>query len=360
MSALPKTPELPLLAKTAPASNDNAIEILTAADLFMPQTEAAYVVKDLGIAPGAPTMLVGQGYVGKTILAMSLGVSVASGKPIWGRFSPSRRGRVLHLDHEQGRRVTSARLQRLARGLDVTQAELTDRWGCVVLPRFNLTSPNARDFYAQLFEGWDLVILDALKGMTPGVEENSSAMRDYMHVLTEASEATGAVALIIHHAGKTPINGTRPRKEMARGSSGIYDECQSVFVLTGDKGTPIKVSHEKDRERGETVPDFGLTIHDATIDGDPRAGLIVSPVATCMPRDLDAERAAAVRAKVLAYVETHLDGPFGKNEIRGAIGVADGAVRAAIRELLDAGALVNDGTTSRPRYRVTPADERSY
>lgn len=331
------------------ASTSSGVQILTAADLFAPQSDAAFLVKDLGIAPGAPTFLIGQGFVGKTITAMSLGVSVATGRKIWGQpWKPTRTGSVLHLDYEQGRRVTSKRLQRIARALDVTQGELDGRWGCVVLPTFDLTSAGALDTYARLFEGQALVILDSLKGATPGVEENSSAIRDYVRILTAASERTGATCLVIHHAGKTPMAGqTRPRKEMGRGSSALFDEAQSVFVLTGEKGAPFLVTHEKDRERGETVSDFSLRIVDTENDG-----LAVQPFAAPPQRDMTAEREAGVRARILEYVAANPAGPFGADSIRAAAKVSDAATRSALRDLLDAKLIHNAGTGSRPRYEI--------
>jgi hypothetical protein len=38
-----------------------------------------------------------------------------------------------------------------------------------------------------------------------------------------------------------------------RGSSAIFDAGSSVFVLGAEKGKPIPVEHEKDRNRGVTV-----------------------------------------------------------------------------------------------------------
>src|SRR5690606_8543983 len=61
----------------------------------------------------------------------------------------------------------------------------------------------------------------------------------------------------------------KARKEMGRGSSAIYDECQAVFVVTGDKDEDKRVTHEKDRELGELVPEFGLRIEDVAAGADP-------------------------------------------------------------------------------------------
>jgi hypothetical protein len=46
--------------------------------------------------------------------------------------------------------------------------------------------------------------------------------------------------------------------------------------MTAKKEEPAHVSHEKDRELGSTVADFGLRIEDVpTDDGNPKGGLRV-------------------------------------------------------------------------------------
>ena len=60
-----------------------------------------------------------------------------------------------------------------------------------------------------------------------------------------------------------------------RGSSALFDACASVFIFDGAKDQPTRVTHEKCRNRGILVSDFGLRIEDVAIDGDPRGGLRV-------------------------------------------------------------------------------------
>jgi hypothetical protein len=67
---------------------------------------------------------------------------------------------------------------------------------------------------------------------------------------------------------------------MSRGSSAIIDEFQSMLVMSKKKGEPVAlVTHEKDRELGQEVADFGLRIEDvserADGSGDPKWGLRV-------------------------------------------------------------------------------------
>jgi hypothetical protein len=294
-------------------------------DLFAPQGEAAFLVPGLGISPGAPTGFFGQGYVGKTIVAQSVAMAVALGQRLWGVYA-TRRGRVLHLDHEQGLRITATRYQRLAKANGVWADDFRDWLDVAIHPRLNLTTSGAEDHYARLFDGRALAIVDALKGATPGVDENSSEMRDYMGVLSRASERTGCAVLLLHHAGKTIVGGDRPRKESGRGSSAIFDECQSVFVLTAGKGEPVRVSHEKDRELGSLLDDFGMQVEDVEIDGDRRGGLRVVHLEAAQinaaPTGAAPRAQSQARDRILAYLSTTGGTHCGsKGALAGAIGM---------------------------------------
>jgi hypothetical protein len=61
-------------------------------------------------------LIAGYGFTGKTIAAQALALAIASGGRVWDMFA-ARSGRVLHLDYEQGQRLTNERYQRLARGV---------------------------------------------------------------------------------------------------------------------------------------------------------------------------------------------------------------------------------------------------
>lgn len=329
---------------------DHAVPLLGVAEMFEPQPDANMLVPALGIAPGAPSGFFGQGYVGKSLLGMSACLSVASGHPLWGVFSV-RRGKALHLDYEQGRRVSARRVQRLALGMGLTREELEGRIAWGILPRLRLTTKEAEDAFSKLLEGYAVVLLDALKGLTPGVDENSSEIRDYMGILTRASEVTGCTCLLLHHAGKTSPGGERPRKELGRGSSGIYDECQTVFACTGKKDEPIYVSHEKDRELGMCVADFGLRIEDIERDGNPKAGMrVVHLEHEQMRPDAETQHLDLVK-EVYLYLIKNPDVP-GVEALAARMGKRPQAVRVAVRELEAADELVNVGEPRRPRLRV--------
>lgn len=329
------------------AKHGALVRCLTADEFFTAETTANLVVPDLGICPGPPTGFIGQAYVGKTITALSFGMSVALGKPAWGLWSVQQ-GPWLHLDYEQGRRHTKARIHRLARGFGVSDEELraliADRViRIAVLPDLRLGTPKAADHFKRVFEGVRLVTCDSLRPMLGGVDENSSQVRGLLGVLSAASDATDAAVALIHHGGKTPIEGGRPRKETARGSSGIVDEFQSMFVMTKAKGDAVTlVTHEKDRELGMAVADFGLRIDDVpTDDGNPKGALRVVHVDRdeMKGKEDDGAKFAKVVSTVLECIRKN-PGVAGAEAVVQLVGQTAVPVRAAVKTLLAEGKIV--------------------
>lgn len=252
-----------------------AIQFLDDDALFSPEPPADLVVPTLGLGKGPVHGFFGQGFAGKSVVAFGMGMAVASGRPIWGAFR-CKQGIWVHLDHEQGKRRTKGLIQRMTLGMGIDREEIRGQIRAAIYPSINLTSPSALDHYCRALEGATIATCDALKGMTPGVDENDSQIREFIDLLGVVSERTGCMIVLIHHAGKTPMDGSRPRKESGRGSSGIFDACQSVWILSAKKGEPTVVTHEKDRELGYLVDDFGLRIEDVPLDEErPRGGLRV-------------------------------------------------------------------------------------
>lgn len=326
--------------------------------LFEPEPATDLLVPKLGIGPGPVNGVFGQGYSGKSIsCAFSLGMSVALGKDVWGALS-CKPGVWGHLDYEQGRRRTKQVIQRLAAGFGATADDLRGRCRISIFPDVNLTTDGALKHFVSAMEGLTVLTTDALRGMTPGVDENDSIMRGYMQLLSRASEQTGCTVILIHHAGKTGKGGDeeRPRKEAGRGSSAIFDECASVLVLSAKKGEWTKATHEKDRELGFLVEDFGLAIEDVpTDDGNPRGGLRVRHL--CweefqQKQRKEEEQKATFEKTKIAIVDVVKEHPgIGPQALSARLGKKYAGVVGALQELLDEGAIVERGRL--------PADRQS-
>lgn len=335
-----------------PAGRKSIFAKLDAPAIFEPLPPVPWLVEKLDLTPGAPAMFAGYGYSRKTLAAQALALSIAAGRRIWGEFA-CRSGRVLHIDYEQGNRLSRERYQRLALGMGISADELAGRIELVVLPRTYLDDPRAASIFAAEFEGYDCVIIDSFRAATPSADENSSDVRKHLDTLTRASEATGALPIVIHHSRKAG-EGKRSAREALRGSSGIFDACSSVFVFSAEKGEPTLVEHEKARTSGELCEDFYLDSVDHEQDGNPRAGVrvIYKTLEQVKSGQPDESPLARLRSAILEAVRSEGE-VKSKNVICGLVRGGNKALRLeAIDELLAAGMLVSLGPNGGGPYRV--------
>ena len=336
-----------------------AIEHVGADAIFAPLPPVPWLCESLRLAPGGVACLAGYGFSGKTVVAQSLALSVATGQDVFGVYR-CKRGRVLHLDYEQGHRLTFERYQRLARGMGVTPADIDDRLRVAVFPTTYLHSAHAADVFARTLEGFDLVIIDSLRAAAPTVDENSSEVRAVIDLLGRAGDKTGTLPTFLHHARKPSEAQLGGAKTAIRGSSAIYDACASVFMLAAGKGEPTRVSHEKDRFCGVLVPDFAVRFEDVEVDGDPRAGFRVVHLDQAELEARPSGAAGATLAKQAERIVTYLaeqGGTFAGN--KGALCKAIGMNRSAFFEALstlEGAERIRVETSKRtgPRIRLNP------
>jgi hypothetical protein len=318
--------------------------LLDVSELARALPPVPWICEPLGLAPGAISLVAGYGYSRKTMALQSLGLSVAAGKQVWGLYS-ARRGPFVHLDYEQGRRLTQERYQRLARGMGFELADLepgTLRVGC--MPRIYLDEKQTFDDLVRLVEGAAFVLVDSLRAAFPHADENSSEVRSYLDVLSRVSERTGAAFAVIHHARKPQQGNDTGATFAIRGSSALFDACQSVYVFIGEKNTPTTVHHQKDRIRGACLDDFGLDGEDVPNGSDPRWGLRVVHLEASQVREADAVERA--KGAVLKAIGKSRSGYYSANEVADALDIRKGTVLAAVRALMREGILTQAGSDS--------------
>lgn len=272
-------------------------------DIFEPLPDPNWVVRGLHIGPGRPTEVVGVGYTGKSLLIQELGLAVATGLPVWHYFE-SRRGVVRHIDHEQGFSATARRYQRLALGRGIDPGDIGGRLTLCSLPRMNLASEGAFDAYSRAAEGADLVLVDSLRAATPGVDENSSEIREHVDMLLHVSERTGAAVVFIHHGGKASVGKDADgadKRAMGRGSIAIFDGCGCVLnIEVGRTTTDPKRVHQAKTPAdavGAPLDDFEVVIEDVRVGDNPTAGVRVVRKAIAAA-DPDAKANAQVEADI--------------------------------------------------------------
>lgn len=319
------------------------IPTMGAGEIFAPLDPLQWVVEGLEIAHGAPTMIAGYGYSGKTVAVQALELALAAGLPIWGEIE-AQRARVVHVDYEQGERLTRERFQRLARPMAVDVEDLVagDWLRLASFPRVHLVEASEQS-WLRLCEGRRFLGIDSLRAAVPEAEENSSIIRRHLDMLTRCSDATECACVPLHHARKAQQNAAAVSiREVIRGSGALFDALQSCLVFVGEKGEPPVVHHEKARVTGQLRDTFALEIFDvASPDGsDLRWGLGVKM------RDLEAlqmKRAEDKRDKteraVLAFIRANPD--CSDSEIQAGVGGNNGERRAALDRLERTGKIMN-------------------
>lgn len=246
--------------------------------LFAELPPQRWLVPALQLGPGRPMLIAGYGSSAKTLAVQQLALALASGRKIWDHFEPLGRGRILHVDYEQGFYATAKRYQRLAIGHGIDPGELGDRIRYIQMPRVYLDKREHEQIFVHACEGFDLVIFDALRGAAPHSDENDSAFRGALDLCTYASQCTNVAGLLLHHAAKPKEGHKADARTLARGSSAIYDASGCVLNIVARAGSPARlvtqVKTPAEAEGGAIDP-FELVVEDVPADNDPRAGVRV-------------------------------------------------------------------------------------
>jgi hypothetical protein len=324
--------------------------VVSAADLAAEpddDDERHLLVPDLGIGPGAYTLLAAAGGTGKSTLAMALALAVASGERWLGRFDV-RRGRVLHADGDmQGRGVTADGYRKLARGTGIALASLGDALVVNYRPPPLVVMDDRRPAanvaaWEALARGRDLLIVDSLAALVRGlISENAAEIRLPLDALNGISERTGCTILVLHHLAKPQNQGTGGR-HMIRGSGAILESSGSAFMLARE-GERVVLTHERTRGIGATTHEpIPISLHKL---GEKSFALTAQGEAVGN-RDVDACN------RVLEALKA---GPLAKEKIREIAKIKPDRSRAAIKVLEAERRIERDG---RYRYKLATTPER--
>lgn len=333
------------------------------AEIFAQLPPYPWLVPGLHIAPGRITLLCGYADVGKTVIAMSIALAVASGKAVWGVFKPARQGDVLHLNGEIGSYLARERYQRLARTAGIEWSGLTQ--GALRLstyPDVRLDHPDFEKRLTATCRGCALVVIDSLRAFSGALNENAKEIGVALLMLARVSEATGATILVLHHNRKPSENDDPDEAKLAiSGSTSILGGSECAFVMSAKKRGPIVVKHERS-PLGKYMEDFGLRIEDVEKDGDPRWGLRVvhmeseemgrASEAARMKREQD-DRERAERAIVTTLTKSGGGIRCSRKELRALSGVGETPFGAAMAALISNSTVTRAGSYHEPEWRLT-------
>lgn len=198
-----------------------------------------------GLLAGSVGMIVGQGGIGKSMLSLQIGLSVASGRPVAGNlWGPPAPGPVTIIAGEDSAEILQERQfwLRKSMGIDQQQAEnLDESFRVLSGDGFDLrVITQSRDglcdgpFLATLLglcEGQRLVIIDPVVLLHDCDENDNGAASHLVRALRRIAFETGATIVVIHHVGKSGGDG-REAWTAARGASAYTTSVRWQVNLT--------------------------------------------------------------------------------------------------------------------------------
>jgi hypothetical protein len=192
-----------------------------------------------GVLPEAELgVIYGASGSGKSFMALDLFAAVARG--VEWRGCRTKQSRVVYVAAE-GQGGVRNRLEAYRRQFDVSSGLR------IVLDAPNLLRSDAKPLAEQIVAGGgaDVIVLDTLAQVSPGGDENSAEdMGRVLLACRHLRRATGAMIVLIHHAGKDLSKG-------ARGWSGLKAAADvELEVNRQDHARWLKVTKNKDGDDG--------------------------------------------------------------------------------------------------------------
>lgn len=246
---------------------------------FVKRPAPTWIIK--GVIPRAQlVVLYGASGAGKSFLALDMGAAIARGEP-W-RERTTKPGRVVYIAAEgAGGFVSRLRAWEQHHGVRVGNMGVID-----AAPNLML-KPDALDVAKAIKAsgGADVVIVDTLAQVSPGANENAG--EDMGRVLSHCKgihQATGAVVVLVHHAGKDLDRG-------ARGWSGLRAAADAEIEVSRPTESGPRLARITKQKDGEDGLEWGFSLPVIQI-GEDEDG---EPITSCVAVATDAPKPAPKR-----------------------------------------------------------------
>lgn len=205
-----------------------AVSALEIGDLEPP----SFLISDF-LPAGEITLLVSDGGVGKTTLALSIALAIAGGENFLGfsGFRVKSPGPVLIVSEEDGGGVLGNRLEAMVRGHGWEREKILGRIHILAQQGVRLDDPAWQEQLLAEVEriGARLVVLDPLAELTLTEEDSNSGIKHVVRFLRVISSQTGAAVLLLHHFGKR-VEGKR-QLDRIRGASALNAAARAIHSL---------------------------------------------------------------------------------------------------------------------------------
>lgn len=222
-----------------------------------------------GLPRGSVGLMVGQGGIGKSFLALQIAVGVSLGRAIGegtgGEIFPAPpKGATACIFGEDPPAILQGRLHGIRQGLAVDDIAVVDRSAQLVSAVGEDLSLVKKGLHGQLLPGpfasqlrelatgKHLVILDPLVQLIGGCNENDNGEMSYlMCTLAAIAAQTNAAILVLHHVGKSREGAED--WELPRGASALTTNARLLVNLRPPSSRECAALGMSDADRGDWV-----------------------------------------------------------------------------------------------------------
>ena len=309
-------------------------EVFTAAQLEgMKFPEPRWAVE--GVLAEGLSILGGRPKIGKSWLALALGVAIASGGRALGRI-PTEEGDVLYLALEDNKRRLQERMRRIIHGGTwPARLHLTNAW-----PKTGTGGLDLLDEWCDAHPDARLVIVDTLARVRPIRSGRGDLYAEDYKIgqdLKALADSHGLAVLVVHHLRK--MDSDDPL-ELLSGTLGLPGAADSVLVMKRERGKDDATLFVtgRDVEERELAVEWDQAMWQWVHRGSA-----------------EEYRRSEARKNILELLEKE-DEPLSPREIADALGKKDTAVRQLLRSMVQDGEVLRHGTSSQTRYTLPEGD----
>ena len=307
-----------LVGEASPEAAPGRFAIVPAHE-FATGANPTWVIKD--VLPQAELVVMyGASGSGKSFLALDMAAAIARG--VEWRGKRARQGRVAYIAAEGGGGFRK-RLKAYGQHNEIDLASL--ELGVIHAAPNMMEAKDAADVVKAIkaWGGADIVIVDTFAQVMPGANENAG--EDVGKALTHCKrihELTGAMIILIHHAGKDASKG-------ARGWSGLRAAADAELeVVREATGRALRLTKSKDGEDGMAWG-FDLEIITVGVDED------LDPITSCVVIEAQMPVPGAGPARKLGPVEVIVNTVIQEFAVAQTEGIEAGVVLAEAVKRMD-------------------------
>ena len=367
----PVEPALPTLPALPPSGLTNRI---TEAELYAARSTPRVILP--GLLYADVRSRIAAGGVGKTTLALFEAVTLALGRPLWGK-TPTHPVRTVVVTREDSRELLVARLREIIKAMNLTPAETADVLDRVLIvdlsdTAFRLSTvvgdmvvPDRAnlDMLAGILNDFrpDWVIFDPVVSFGVGESRVNDAEQGLIEAFRILRNRLNCCIEGIHHSGKANAREKALDQYAGRGGSALPDGCRMVVVMQPleagewlkEVGSPLAA--------GETGIVMALPkLSFAPTPGKVyirRRGYVFEAVSTTATTP--EQEAEATAARVLEFIRNEYAAgrKYGKDGLRNSkdqLGLTRGQVDAAIARLESSGAVGQIGGQGKKGSHLAP------